>query len=347
MTANTQAASSQKSGLPPLKLIKQITAYRTSQCIRVLVELGIPEMLLAGPKPVADLAASVSVQADRLERVLDHLVNEEVIGRDQDGSYVATEATRFLATGHDHSLASWVSFEYSPILWRPWEHMVDQLRSEKPAFDLVHGAPFFDVLARDAVAQKQFDDQMRDAALGIGSLIAPLLSFPAGTTIVDVGGGNGAFLGLLLDRNADTKGVLFELARSEEEFNPTFRKMLSCDRASVQRGSFFETFPTGGDVYLFSRVFHDFDDASAAAILKNARKAMQGQERLLLIDIVADEADARHRGSSQDIFMLTQLGGRERTGGEFSRLLADTGFTTVSLTPTAGPVSILEFQPAA
>ncbi len=42
--------------------------------------------------------------------------------------------------------------------------------------------------------------------------------------------------------------------------------------------------------------------------------------------------------------MMTQLGGRERTADEFIELLAKAGFETSSITPTASPVSILEFR---
>lgn len=92
-------------------------------------------------------------------------------------------------------------------------------------------------------------------------------------------------------------------------------------------------------------MFNDFDDTWRKAILQNVRKVMRRHEKLFLTDIIMDEGDAMHRGSTQDIFMLTQLGGRERTTPEFSRLLDQTGFETVSLSKTTCLVSILKLRP--
>lgn len=326
----------------PDRLIQQIIAYRTSQCIHAVAELGIPALLERGPQTAVELAQGAGAQADLLARVLDNLVNEGVFARDAGGRYLHTEASRFLVPGHAQSLHHWVACELHPGYWRAWEGIVEQLRTGATAFDLGHGKPFFQWLAQDPAARKRFDDSMRGASLEMGRAVARQMTFAAGKTIVDVGGGDGSFLAQLLLNNPDTKGILFELPRSVEAFNPQFEALLASGRANVQSGSFLESIPSGGDAYVFSRVFHDFDDRIVAQVLRNVRAVMRGDESLFVVDMMMDRAKPRQRGASLDIVMMVLLGGRERTGEEFSALLADNGFVAMSLSSTDSPLCILE-----
>lgn len=343
MSAPAAVSKDQNQAGPPFRLMSQITAYRTSQCIRVAVDLGLAARLEPGPVTAAELAQATGTREDPLERVLAHLANEDIIGRADDGRYRALAVTAYLDPDHPRSLAAWVACELDPLLWRSWERLPDQLRSGTTAFELAHDAPFFERHARDEAAQKRFDDQMGGASRGIGAVVVQNMRFDAGTRLVDVGGGNGAFLAQLLERNPGTEGTLFDLPRSDGRLAPDFEALVHSGRASHETGSFFESVPAGADVYLFSRVFHDFDDTAVRRILDTTRRALTGRERLFLIEIISGETPADARGTSQDIFMLAQLGGRERSAQEFSALLSASGFEMLGVTPTPSPVSIIEF----
>lgn len=46
-------------------------------------------------------------------------------------------------------------------------------------------------------------------------------------------------------------------------------------RCQIIPGSFFDSVPTGGDVYMLSRILHDWPDEKAKLILDNCRKAIR------------------------------------------------------------------------
>jgi len=329
---------------PPLKLLQQITGYRTTQSIRAAVELGVPVLLERGPQSADELAQLTEVHAPLLKRVLDHLVTEEVLGRDDKGLYYNLPTTRFLLPDHAPSLHAWISSELHPLLWRAWENLVDQLKTNTPAFELAHGRPLFDWLATDAAAHKRFNDQMRADSKSMGRAVVGYMSFAEGATIVDVGGGNGTLLAALLTRNPGTKGILYDLPRAPDTFDPQFAELMAAGRASFQQGSFLDSVPAGGDAYVFSRVFHDFDDRVAEQIIQNVRKVATGHERLYVIDIVLDPANLHPLNAAQDILVMVLLGGRERTAREFTELFSLSGFQTVAVTATRSPLSLIEFS---
>jgi hypothetical protein len=124
----------------------------------------------------------------------------------------------------------------------------------------------------------------------------------------------------------------------------------SVDRVQVVGGNFLEGIPPGGDTLLLKTVVHDWDDARAAAILRNCRKMIPSTGKLLIIERELPEIG--QPGQAEEAFLLDlemlvmSPGGRERTRSEFAKLLSDTHFKLVRVVPTVSPVCIFEAQPA-
>ena len=99
------------------------------------------------------------------------------------------------------------------------------------------------------------------------------------------------------------------------------------------------------------RVFAEFrrpywNDTAALKILRNCRRAIRPNGKLLLIERVLKPANQADDGKLADLNMLVMLGGRERTEAEFRALLHEAGFHLNRVIPTAGPMSIIESLPA-
>jgi hypothetical protein len=97
-------------------------------------------------------------------------------------------------------------------------------------------------------------------------------------------------------------------------------------RCDVVEGDFFEAIPSGHQAYILSHVLHDWEDEQCVAILRNCRKAIAPDGRLLIVEAVLPLGDVPHHGKMMDLLMLTVTGGRERTAAEFSDLLGAAQF---------------------
>lgn len=117
------------------------------------------------------------------------------------------------------------------------------------------------------------------------------------------------------------------------------------DRCESVGGDFFETVPANGDAYLMKMIVHDWDDARAIAILKNVRKAMAPNGRVLLVEAVIPPGNAPSPGKLLDVNMLVMTGGRERTEEEFRDLYRKSGFELVRVVPAHPTASIIEGRP--
>jgi hypothetical protein len=77
---------------------------------------------------------------------------------------------------------------------------------------------------------------------------------------------------------------------------------------------------------------------------------MPAHARLLVVEQVLPErmalCAAHQEAARMDLHMLLMVGGRERTAGEYRRLLEDASFELRRLVPAALSVSVIEASPA-
>jgi hypothetical protein len=162
--------------------------------------------------------------------------------------------------------------------------------------------------------------------------------------VVDVGGGQGGFLAAVLGSTPSLRGVLFD--RPEVVAEP--HALLSTGvigRCRTVGGDFFESLPTGGDIYVFKRVLHDWDDTTCVDLLKRCRDVVPTDGRVLVIDAVIPPGNDPHPAKIVDLVMMGILRGRERTEQEFAALFAAAGFHLDAVRPTHSMLSIVEGSP--
>jgi len=213
----------------------------------------------------------------------------------------------------------------------------------KPAFDQVYGDSFFHYLSAHPSDAAVFAAAM---TAGSVSAVAPLLAaydFSQFTRIVDIGGGQGALLEAILTANPNLQGVLYDLPEVVAGAD-RLRTGSIADRCEILGGDFFKDVPNNGDAYLLKGIIHDWDDNDAEKILKNCRRSISPEGRLLLLETVLNPSSEPARGL-MDMLMLTVVGGRERTELDFRALLQRAGFSLSRVIHTGG-TDIVEGLPS-
>lgn len=116
-------------------------------------------------------------------------------------------------------------------------------------------------------------------------------------------------------------------------------------RTEFIAGDFFESVPTG-DVYVIKKVVHDWDDGRAAEILRNCRKAMLPNGKVLVAETLVPPGDEPNQIKGIDVVMLAVTGGLERTQVQYASLFDVAGLRLERVIQTRGPISILEASAA-
>jgi SAM-dependent methyltransferase len=206
----------------------------------------------------------------------------------------------------------------------------------------VFGTSLFDYLQHNAVAADTFNQGMTNLSSMLAYAVLMAYDFSGVSSIIDVGGGQGELLEKILQLNPEMTGAVLDIPRAIETVNQELISEARKRRCSYIVGDFFDSVPEGADAYLLCGVIHDWDDNRAVAILRNCRRAMAKNGRVLLVDMVAPENDASSFSKLLDLNMLVMNGGRERTKSDFCALLAAAGYKNTRIIPTMAPQSIVE-----
>jgi SAM-dependent methyltransferase len=315
--------------------------FAVSQALRVIIELGIPDLLAVSERSVDELATATQSDADALYRVMRLLAPEGVFREVLPRHFQLTEVGAGLRSDRPGPGDFVRMINSEPYL--AFEQLLHSVRTGKPAFDKVLGSPRFDWLSEHPEQAALFQRAMVAVSLGSNEAVADAYDFTPFARVVDVGGGHGQLLSAILTRNPHLNGILFDLPSGVAAARQGAGGDLP--RTEFVAGDFFESVPDG-DVYVLKKVVHDWNDERAAVIIRNCRKAMRPNGKVLLAETLVPPGDEPDTIKSIDVVMLVVTGGLERTEAQYGSLFGDAGLRLERVIQTRGPISILEASPA-
>jgi hypothetical protein len=313
-----------------------------SRALWCAAELGVADHLNGVPRSVEELAAATSADAGALYRVLRLLAPLGVFHEEPGRRFTQTAMSATLRSDHPARTRAAVRMFGSDHIWQAIGAMRTTLSSGGTGWDAAHGKPIFDWLTAHPADAAIFNDAM----IGIhgGEVPAVADAYPFAGTVIDVGGGSGNMIATILRRHPDARGLVFDMPHVVEEASRRLAAEGLSDRGGVVPGSFFDSVPAGGDVYVLSHIIHDWDETRCVQILERCRAAKNAGGKVLIVEMVITPPNVAHPSKMLDVVMLAVTGGQERTEDEYRALLAKAGLRLTRVIPTYSPVSIVEAE---
>jgi hypothetical protein len=332
-------------------MIQLATGYRLSQAIYVFTRLDIADLLANGPKTSEELAHAAGAHAPSLRRLLRVMTACAVVTEPSSGTFALAPSGRCLRRDAPDSVRSTVLLFGSENFWATWGDLLHCVRTGETAFSHLFGvAGTFDYLPSHPEDAALFNAGMADVAALTAKAIVAAYDFSSARILVDVGGGRGALISGILKAHPDLRGVLFDLPRVVDAARAELERAGIAHRCETVGGDLLSSIPRGGDVYLLSRVIHDWDDEKSILILKNCRAAMSPTSKLLLAERTIPEMiePSAHTQAQllSDLNMLVRNGGRERTDTEYGSLFGAAGLRLTRAIPTGVEIGLIEATPA-
>jgi hypothetical protein len=330
---------------PAARLHQLIMGFRTTQMIHVAARLGLADRLTTGPRTAAELAVAVGAAPQPLYRLLRALASLGIFVETAEGSFALTPLGRLLQRDAPGSLRSSALLYGDEVFWAAYGRMCASVQTGEPAFAQCHGEPMYAYLASHPATATLFHEAMSGFSQQEIAAILAAYDLSGFTTIVDVGGGQGSLIAALLNAHPHLQGIILD----REEVAESARRLLDeaglAGRSTFVAGDFFRAVPPEGDAYLLKSVIHNWGDDDAKSILRNCRRAMSGQARLIVIERIIPPSGVPSEAKLFDINMLVTVGGQERTEQQHCDLLHAAGFALARITPTTSPLSLIEAVP--
>ena len=366
-----------------------ISAQLTSSAIYIVAKLRLADYLKDGPKSVEDLAEKTKTHPDSLYRLLRMLssigIFAETIKEGEEQQQVDHSIRQFeltpmaslIQSDAKNSISNFALMFGLESFKKAIDDLLYSIQTGENSFKHANGLDMYEYLNRNQKEGQIFNNAMASLTSSVTPLISDMYDFSQFNTIIDIGGGQGVLLSSILKDNPKLHGVLFDLPyaiqSAKEHYggqsansNEKIKQDIS-SRCKLVEGDFFKSIPTtAADGYIIKNVILNWDDQSAAIILKNCLQAMKdgssaiGSEnqtnrkntthKLLIIDTIMPEGNEPFIGKFTDIFMLALTHkGRIRTEEEFRKLLSSSGFEITGIIRShdpSNPFSIIEAIPS-
>jgi hypothetical protein len=163
---------------------------------------------------------------------------------------------------------------------------------------------------------KNYHKAMSEYAIDDYKELPNIIDFSIHQSIMDVGGGYGAALNLIKEKNHTARCVLFDLDK--------VIKQVSYKTIERIGGNFFEGIPKCSEAIILSRVLHDWNNKKAKLILKNCFHALPSNGTLYVIENCTDKINIKLWLLSLNMAVMCQS--FERSSTEYIKLCEEFGF---------------------
>ena len=311
-----------------------------SQVLYAGVELGLYRRLSDGPAAVEELASGLQLPLESARRLLDASVALRLAERRGPQYGLGPLGAALVANPTVGSMV-----EHHALLYADLADPLALLRSPGRPTHLrgywayaEPGAP--EALAADRVAA--YSTLMAESQSLIADLILDRFPIRGHRRLLDVAGGEGAFLAAAGRRAPELELCLFELPPVAARARARLAAAGLGPRARVVAGDALrDPLPEGADLISLVRVVHDHDDPAVLALLRAARRALVPGGVLLLAEPMARTSGAEPSGDAYFGFYLLAMGqGRPRSPEALMALLREAGFRSPRLIETRHPMLV-------
>ncbi|WP_376097057.1 methyltransferase [Roseomonas sp. CCTCC AB2023176] len=311
-----------------------------SQALLALVRLRVFDLLRDSPLTAAEVAARRDLPVASVERLLSAGVALRLLDRRSGGRFglgplgAAMPGNAGLEAMIEHHAVLYADLADPVAVLRGGETGLSRYwayaRAESPGALRAEDVAEYSALM--AASQAMIAEEVLDAYRDLRGH----------RRLMDVGGGEGAFLAAAAARVPSLRVTLFDLPSVAARAAARFARDGLSDRAETVGGDFrTDALPGGADLISLVRVLHDHDDDAAHGLLRAAHAALPPGGRLLLAEPMAGTAGAEAMGDAYfGLYLLAMRSGRPRDEGELRRFLEEAGFARVRALPTRVPLLV-------
>jgi demethylspheroidene O-methyltransferase len=313
-------------------LFDLVAGFCHSQVLMALVDLRVPDMLMDGPMGATPLGHRCRIPADRMAVLLRAAVSMDLLKITRGGEFkLSRKGAALVGVPGLREMILHHSVLYADLA-DPVAFFRGEVETQLAGFwPYVFGADG----QGDPQVAATYSDLMAQSQLMVAQDTLSVVSFKGTKTLMDIGGGTGAFLRAALLATPDLRGTLFDLP---EVVAKAPQGELS-GRINVAGGSFrHDPLPKGADAISLIRVLYDHADETVAALLSKIYDVLPAGGKLIISEPMTG-GDTPHRAGDAyfSLYTMAMRTGKARSADQIMKACQAAGFTTVSALKSQRP----------
>jgi demethylspheroidene O-methyltransferase len=321
------------------RLFDLLAGFTYTQTLLAFVRLGGVEALAGGPHPPEALARRLGLSPEAARRLLDAAEALELVARSGDGYRLGDLGLPLLGRPELLTLLQHDALLYDDLR-EPDALLRDDRRTPTHLSRFWSYARAADPRALSGAEARAYSAVMAATQPLVAEQVLDAYDVGRHRRLLDVGGGDGAFLRAVAAVAPTLELALFELPPVAARAREACAAAGLAARVSLHEGSFLEdALPGGADLMTLVRVCFDHDDAVVRGLFTRIHAALPPGGTLLIAEPMAGLPGAERVGSVYfGWYLLAMRSGRPRRPSEFSKLLLDSGFHGVVTHRVANPL---------
>ncbi|OFX88569.1 MAG: hypothetical protein A2W99_09210 [Bacteroidetes bacterium GWF2_33_16] len=326
-----------------VNIIEMVQGFYVSRAIGVAADLNIAEHLRQDEKSIVELAKITKTHEESLYRVMRMLASQGVFVEKKNRYFCNNKLSKTLLDQPD-SMRHMVIHQVNGINWKLFGDLTEIVTSGESTFKKHAGMDVFEYMESDPKKNELYNKAMTNTALLVSSAILSEYNFGKAKCVVDIGGGEGILLALLLLKHKKLKGINYDLPHVVSASKKTFENYNVAERVNLVAGDFFNDIPQGGDLYFLKSIFHNINDLQCIELLKKIKSVLPKNGKILIFEPIIEPNNGKYSFAKlYDTQMLvSSVNAKERTIEEFLELFEKAGVKFHKVIKTVSPFSIIE-----
>ncbi len=311
-----------------------------SQVLSACVRLNLFRRLAEGPRTVAELSRDLMLPAAATERLLLAAVSLRLVARRGQKRF----GLGMLGAALNGNPAIEAMVLHHALLYRDLQDPLALLRGETGDTQLARYWPYSGVPRPAALSMDEVGNYSALMAASQALIADDILdAYPFGRhrQLLDIGGGEGAFIATAAERFPELGFMLFDLPAVTNRARERISTKLG-QRLVIHEGSFLsDPLPLGADLVSLVRVVHDHEDATVLDLFRAIHRSLIRGGVLLVAEPMSGMRGAEPAGDAYfGMYLLAMGQGRPRRPAEIAEMMRQAGFTRVTARRTRRPMLV-------
>jgi len=320
-------------------LFKLINGFVFSQVLSTCVTVGLFDRLRDGVMSTPALAAACGLSPDRMKLMLEQAERLALVKSAGPGSWVLDDAGAVVAG--DAGLRAMIT--HHAMFYQDLARPAALFENPKTDTSLKRYWAYTDTQALpsiDTAATQPYSELMRHSQEMLADCILAAHDFGRYGSVLDIGGGEGAFLSAVGAAHPGTSLHLFDLPAVTDLARPHLAAKNLLEKTTLHGGDFAtDSLPDAAECACLVRILCDHDDERVRTILANLHRSLKPGTRVIIAEAMAGKSEGAQLAAVYfSLYFLAMGSGRCRTDREIHALLKDAGFKRPRTENTPNPL---------
>ncbi|XP_074284530.1 caffeic acid 3-O-methyltransferase-like [Silene latifolia] len=227
------------------------------------------------------------------------------------------------------------------VIMESWYHLKDAVLNGGSPFQKAYNMSAFEYFGMDSRFNRIFNNGMANhSIITLKKIIENYRGFERISTLVDIGGGNGATLDMIISKYPNVRGINLDLPH-------VLATAPAYHGVEHVPGDMFVSIPKG-DAMFMKWITHDWSDEHCMKLFKNCSASLPDHGKVIVCDYILpvspESSYAAKMVFQYDVLMMANCpGGKERTLQEFEVFAKGAGFDGPSVACSAYDTKVIEF----